>query len=276
MKWKFSFRRQCCSVVCSFAALVGVLPLYAEVQPAQVRILKVHGAASYSVNGIWKPLSSKLVLTNGAEIKTEANATVDFVLDSSRTSLRLAPKSSLVLETLTREPGLEAVITETSLRLTSGSLVGSQRKLAAPSYFKIKTAKSMASIVGTEYVVTADGSVTCLNGSIEVRYNLPSNGGSVVVNVAAGFTFDAATQKVVATTPAYLNNVIADVNTAKENAQTFQAGGATLVVKPYASLTPAKGNNGVGNGVDPQPPGNPPVNDGPGTGPGNPGNQQPP
>ena len=32
-----------------------------------------------------------------------------------------------------------------------------------------------------------------------------------------------------------------------------------------------KGNNGVGNGEDPQPPGNPKVNDGPGTGPGNPG-----
>ena len=31
------------------------------------------------------------------------------------------------------------------------------------------------------------------------------------------------------------------------------------------------GNNGVGNGIDPQPPGNPPINDGPGTGPGNPG-----
>lgn len=34
-----------------------------------------------------------------------------------------------------------------------------------------------------------------------------------------------------------------------------------------------KGNNGVGNGEDPQPPGNPPVNDGPGTSPGSPGNQ---
>ena len=34
-----------------------------------------------------------------------------------------------------------------------------------------------------------------------------------------------------------------------------------------------KGNNGVGNGPDPQPPGNPPINDGPGTGPGNPGNK---
>jgi hypothetical protein len=36
---------------------------------------------------------------------------------------------------------------------------------------------------------------------------------------------------------------------------------------------PVKGNNGVGNGLDPQPPGNPPINDGPGTGPGNPGNR---
>lgn len=33
------------------------------------------------------------------------------------------------------------------------------------------------------------------------------------------------------------------------------------------------GNNGVGNGIDPQPPGNPPVNDGSGTGPGDPGNK---
>jgi VCBS repeat-containing protein len=34
-----------------------------------------------------------------------------------------------------------------------------------------------------------------------------------------------------------------------------------------------KGNNGVGNGLDPQPPGNPPINDGPDTAPGNPGNR---
>ena len=33
------------------------------------------------------------------------------------------------------------------------------------------------------------------------------------------------------------------------------------------------GNNGVGNGEDPPPPGNAPINDGPGTGPGNPGNR---
>lgn len=34
---------------------------------------------------------------------------------------------------------------------------------------------------------------------------------------------------------------------------------------------PPKGNNGVGNGEDPQPPGEPDINDGPGTKPGHPG-----
>jgi hypothetical protein len=34
-----------------------------------------------------------------------------------------------------------------------------------------------------------------------------------------------------------------------------------------------KGNNGVGNGLDPQPPGDPPVNDGTGASPGSPGNR---
>jgi hypothetical protein len=38
-------------------------------------------------------------------------------------------------------------------------------------------------------------------------------------------------------------------------------------------VSPTKGNNGVGNGEDPAPPGNPRVNDGPGTSPGNPGNR---
>jgi len=47
----------------------------------------------------------------------------------------------------------------------------------------------------------------------------------------------------------------------------------TLKALPaFASQGSAKGNNGVGNGLDPQPPGNPPINDGPGTSPGNPGN----
>ncbi|MGH7844138.1 MAG: hypothetical protein ACREQW_03040 [Candidatus Binatia bacterium] len=48
----------------------------------------------------------------------------------------------------------------------------------------------------------------------------------------------------------------------------------TLKAMPaFAAAGSVKGNNGVGNGVDPQPPGNPPINDGLGTSPGNPGNR---
>ena len=53
---------------------------------------------------------------------------------------------------------------------------------------------------------------------------------------------------------------------------------STSLVSPAIAQTiggpsDGKGNNGVGNGIDPAAPGNPPQNDGPGTGPGNPGNK---
>lgn len=43
-------------------------------------------------------------------------------------------------------------------------------------------------------------------------------------------------------------------------------------IPAFAKQGSVRGNNGVGNGLDPQPPGNPPINDGLGTSPGNPGN----
>lgn len=51
-------------------------------------------------------------------------------------------------------------------------------------------------------------------------------------------------------------------------APTFGSSGSGIAEKDKE-----KGNNGVGNGLDPQPPGNPPVNDGSGTAPGTPGNK---
>jgi len=154
-------------------------------------------------------------------------------------------------------------------------LSGLKKKLMKPSHFQITTPMGVAYIVGTEYLVRSDGAVTVLNGSVSVNYNQPGNKGSIQVQVPAGYSFNPATGTVVPTTPAYLTSIISDVNTVKNNAEVFKAGGATVVVKADQSVSPTspKGNNGVGNGVDPQPPGNPPINDGPGTSPGNPGNK---
>ena len=247
---------------------------YAEVQPGQVLVKDVQGAATYSKGGEWLPLKKNAILSRGAVVKTGADATVDLILQYNGTVLRLIPNSRLSFNKLTKENAGEETITETSLNLLSGALVGSQRKLAAPSSFEVNVAGGVATIKGTEYYVRADGAVAVTSGSVQVNYNLPNNGGSVKVTIPAGYYFDPATGKVSTPIPAgFIPNAKYHIDTVRQNAEVFKTGGATVVVKPEGVLTPTKGNNGVGNGIDPQPPGNPPINDGPGTGPGNPGNK---
>jgi hypothetical protein len=250
----------------------------AEAAPdaSQIIIKSVNGNAVACTNSdAFFPLHSGDVAGPGSILKTDHDATMDLILQDSGTVLRMLPDTTLEFSRLNKQPAGEQIVSDTSLKLIKGSVVGSQRKLAIPSHFDIAMSQSVATIVGTEYVVSASGAVTVLEGAVSINYNLPKNKGSVKVTIPQGYSFDPATGKVVPTDPKYLQNIIADVNTVKQNAQVFKAGGATIVVKPekFVSPTKTKGNNGVGNGVDPQPPGNPPINDGPGTGPGNPGNK---
>jgi len=249
----------------------------ASAEITTVVLKSVSGNVEYSTaSGDWRPLKTDAKLVGGSIIRTHEAGTVDFYLQESKTTLRLTPNSKLAIETLQVWRAGEQNVTDTKLKLLEGSVIGAQQKLVKPSRFKIETAQAVASIVGTEYVVRADGAVTVLSGSVSVTYNLPGNRGSIKVDVAAGYSFDPSTGNVVPTTPEYLANIIADINTVQGNAEVFKVGkGATVVVKPEHEMSPTKpkGNNGVGNGIDPQPPGNPPVNDGPGTGPGNPGNR---
>ena len=251
--------------------------VHAAIQSGQVLVKSVTGNVQYSLdNVVWAPLTSRASLPAGAIIKTSAGSTADIMLNYNGSVFRLTPDSILQLEKLATQTAGEETVTDTKLNLLQGSLVGSQRKLAKPSVLKISTPNGTATIVGTEYVVNANGAVSVLSGTVTVNYNLPGNGGDIKVTVQAGQTFDPALGTVVPTTAAYLQNLVADINAVKRNAEVFKIQGGTIVVKPEgSSISPSnpKGNNGVGNGVDPQPPGNPPINDGPGTVPGNPGNK---
>jgi len=90
-----------------------------------------------------------------------------------------------------------------------------------------------ASAQATEYLVRADGAVTLLSGSVDVNYNAPGGGGSIHVSVQAGYSFDPVTGQVVPTTAAFLQNIIADVNTIKNNTQGFKVGdGANVRIRP--------------------------------------------
>jgi hypothetical protein len=258
-------------------SLATSLPLISaefDAQDGKVLVQSLSGqATAIDLAGKRTDLASGSYVTSGATIETGANSAVDLLFEYNGTALRLAPNSRLQLSKLVRQQSGKDLFTETDLKLLSGSVIGSQRKLNGPSSFDIQFPGGVARIKGTEYIVRSDGAVTVLSGVVTVNYNLPGNGGDVRVTIAAGQSFNPATGQVVATTPDYLQNSIADVNTVRNNAQVFKAGGATIVVKPDLTMSPSKGNNGVGNGIDPQPPGNPPINDGPGSGPGNPGNQ---
>jgi len=88
---------------------------------------------------------------------------------------------------------------------------------------------------------------------------------AVIPIVGLGLKVEAASPAQVAFTALLTSTAVSP-----SSSTNVDAGAPTDV----ASSTPkVKGNNGVGNGVDPQPPGNPPINDGPGTSPGNPGNK---
>lgn len=260
--------------------LAGVLASFsANSQSTSGRILvqKISGEVMVSSGGEqWEPLKADTYLDRGATIRTSSAGAADLLLQYNGSVLRLTPNSTLTLARLDKEQAGQDIITETSLQLVSGALVGSQRKLAAPSRLDIQIPGGVATIRGTEYVVRADGAVSVISGSVTVNYNLPGSKGSVKVTIPAGYTFDPASGQVIPTTAAYLQNLLADINTVRQNAKVFKAGGATIVIKPEGEVSPTqpKGNNGVGNGIDPQPPGNPPINDGPGTSPGNPGNKQ--
>jgi hypothetical protein len=272
---KSPFSGAVCLPFClALSIFVAVESAKADPTGARISIRSVNGNAEGCTNGTtFYPLQAGDFAGPGLILKTGAGATVDLILRDSGTVLRMLPETTLEFTKLNKQAAGEQLVSDTSLRLIKGTVIGSQRKLAVPSHFDIAMAQSVATIVGTEYVVSASGAVSVLDGVVAINYNLSGSGGSVQVSIPAGSTFDPATGTVVPTDPKYLQSIIADVKTVQQNAQTFKVGKASIVVTPEQFVSPTKGNNGVGNGVDPQPPGNPPINDGSGTSPGNPGNK---
>jgi hypothetical protein len=270
-----------CAAKAVLVATVLTIPftLKAEMRTGKVLVQALSGdVTATSSSGLNQKPHSRANLEVGTVIKTGADSTVDLILGYNGTVLRLTPNSVLRIAQLDQDIAGESIITETKLELLSGALAGTQRKLAPPSYLEITTPKAVARIKGTEYYVRADGAVSVISGEVSINWNQPGGGGTVKVTIPAGYSFDPSTGSVVPTTAAYLQNIVAHVIATRNNAETFKINGATLIVKvDKDDISPSKpkGNNGVGNGQDPQPPGNPPINDGPGTGPGNPGNKGP-
>lgn len=226
------------SVLAAAILLTLITASRGELQSGKLLVKAVSGDVTCTMGGSSKAVKAGDYLDRGTAIKTGRASTADLILEYNGSVLRVLPESTLELAKLDKEQAGESVITETSLKLVAGSVVGSQRKLAAPSRLNVQVPGGTATIIGTEYVVRADGAVSVLSGAVTVTYNLPGNQGSVKVTVQAGFSFDPATGQVVPTSPDYLVNLIADIDTVRQNAMTFKTGGATVVVKPEEPMSP--------------------------------------
>lgn len=235
----------------------------------------VNGTVTFVADGApVRPLAANARLSPGESIVTGAGSTADLTFEDSGTALRLTPGTKLDIARLDKESIGGTTVTETELKLVSGAVVGSQRKLLAPSTFNIHAAAGTATIRGTEYLMRADGAVTVLSGVVSMNYESADGAGPVKVTVPAGGSLNPATRRVAMTGRDEFPELAVHVADVARNAGSLHAGVAVVGARPDdTSMSPTHGNNGVGNGVDPAPPGNPPVNDGSGTGPGNPGNK---
>lgn len=252
-----------CAGIFIFLAIFENLTLRADPQAVQLAITGIKGHAAFSTNGVaFQPLTvGKYQAGSGLAVKTDPASTVDFILLDSGTAMRIMPDSSVEFTHLSKVPLGEQVVSDTSLKLEKGSVIGVQRKLAVPSHFDVVMAHGTATIVGTEYVINSGGAVTVLSGSVSVTYNLPGNGGAIRVTVPQGSTFDPVTGTVRPTQSADLQNIVDDINTVKQNAETFKINHTIIVIKANTPVSPDQGVNSTGNGTGPQPTGNPPVSD---------------
>jgi hypothetical protein len=214
-------------------------------QTEAVRVLTIQGKAEASTNGVvWRPLTNHEDLTAGTHVRTGDNSLIDLQVLDTGASFRVTPNSELLLETIDATQAGDMLISDFRVDLAEGTILGSQPTLSSPSSFQISTANGRVDLSDTQYAVRADGAVTALSGSVRVVYAEPGRGGAIRVTVSAGESFDPETGTVVETTPEYLENLIAEVETTAARAIPYKVEGSTVVVQPDKPLSPSRPSGG--------------------------------
>ena len=202
-------------VACGIAMAMAYTVAAQNMTQGTAKVVHIKGNARYSLgNDVWEPLKVGTILRAGSVVQTEnkAGAYVDLALygsegggfaatigsgrgayqaGSSQNMVRLMENSQLAIDKLsTMQTGAEAV-TDTQLDLKKGRVMGNVKKLSAASKYEVKLPNGVAGIRGTTYLLTTDGMVDVLDGSVVVAYQTPS--GVVTQVVSAGQSFNTNT-----------------------------------------------------------------------------------
>ncbi|MBM3839168.1 MAG: hypothetical protein FJ398_14615 [Verrucomicrobia bacterium] len=173
-------------IACGVVAVAGLMATTTEAAVGRAVVRAVRGTAQYSLQGgEFKTLTVGRVLGPTSIVKTGVNSGVDLFLGENGPTVRLLADTTLELKTLNIDrTGIDVVI-ETFLDLTTGTIQGNVKTLAAASKYEVKTPFTVCAIKGTEYQISADGTVHAITGSVVVAYRV----GQPTVTVNAGQTF---------------------------------------------------------------------------------------
>jgi hypothetical protein len=127
------------------------LPAQNQPQLLKAEVRAITGSATYSTEGAAaKPLKVGLSLPANTTVKTASDSTVDLFLGASAGVIRIAEKSTLSLEKISKtETGADTAV-DIQMNLPEGEMFFNVNKLSQASRYEIKLPNGVAGIRGTK------------------------------------------------------------------------------------------------------------------------------
>jgi hypothetical protein len=140
-------------------------------QASTAMIRSVIGSAQWSIGGgAMRAATPNMILQEGATIQTGADSAVDMQVNGHTSTVRLTSNTTMTLSTMKALGG----DSETVLDVRAGTILSSVRKLSKNSKYQVITARGVAGIRGTDFLVqvvlNANGpptvTFTCVTGKM--------------------------------------------------------------------------------------------------------------
>jgi len=229
------------------SALVGVFVLtlaasaqaQSDTKQGYATVVRIEGHAQYSAgDNVWHPLTIGQTLGPGNVIQTAVDSKVDLVLGekiadhivpvpdkvalpfdadirdmvsyqavAEQNVIRMESDTVLAIDKLLiSNTGVDAV-SDTELDLRQGTIFGNVKKLSAASQYLIKTPNGIAGVRGTTFIISANGDITIISGSM-VASHVGPNGQVTTVVLGPGDQYNPSTGQVTHLTPQELKTAV--------------------------------------------------------------------
>lgn len=154
-------------IIAAFLVLTGMLLTAEEnVAPLVIKAVSVQGRASYKYyDEKWQTLHEGFTLERGAAVRTGLGSTLS--LSVGKSMVNLSPLTQITIEQAIKdlEGGSDVSVFQSKGRTLNvvNPLIKGKRTI-----FTVTTPIAVASVRGTEFIVDADGYVSCLEGNVYV------------------------------------------------------------------------------------------------------------